>query len=316
MSRPIKIILALAAVTALASLGWAPVKAAYFNQRRMQRDRIVSLTNDIDLFKKAASEHVGVRDGIQGYVDRTLGGDLETVDHQLRSRLNRIGEQLGLEALTVGTGRVRRLGTPAKSRQFRGPGQKALRDELDFVEVEGWIAGQGSLEDALRLIHRIDAEPWLKRVQQVRLQPKANAERFGVQLRLVTLYLPDRAPQQPPPAGDPPDFGRYASMASRNPFQVPPAASEPSPGPAATPVGADAGLNRWVLTGVATSGGSVEAWLLRPDSGETRRLVPGDTFEGLVLVAGDGNVAEFQLGNKRFRVAVGSRLAERLPPAP
>ena len=115
MSRPIKVILILAAVTALASLGWAPVKATYFSPRRAKQARIASLTNDIDLFKQAAGEHVGVKDGIQGYVDRTLGGDLETVDHQLRSRLNRIGEELGLEALTVGTGRVRRLATPAKS---------------------------------------------------------------------------------------------------------------------------------------------------------------------------------------------------------
>jgi len=314
MSRPIKIILALAAVAVLAWLGWAPVQAGYLDKIKDRRAQIVSLTEDVGRLEEAASDHIGVSDRIRGYVNRTLGGDLETVDHRLRSRLNRIGEELGLEALTVGTGRVRQLDSPAKN-QFRRRGQQALRDELDFVEVEAWISGQGSLEGVLRLIHWVDAEPWLKRVQQVRVQPKLDAERFAVQLRLVTLYLPDRAPDQPPPAGDPQDFGRYASMASRNPFQVPPPSSEPTPDPAAA-AGPDAVLGQWVLTGVAANRGSVEAWLLNPGSGESRRLALGDAFQEAVLVAANGNVAEFQLGDERFRVAVGSRLTERLPPGP
>ncbi|MHC4769169.1 MAG: hypothetical protein ACYTEI_10715, partial [Planctomycetota bacterium] len=162
----------------------------------------VSLTADVGRLREAASDHVDVNGRIRGLVDRTLGGDLETVDHRLRSRLNRIGEDLGLEALSVGTGRVRRLETPAKS-QFKRRGQQALRGELDFVEVEAWISGEGSLERVLRLIHRIDAEPWPKRVHQVRVQPKLSAQRFAVQLRFVTLFLPDRDPIQPPPPGEP-----------------------------------------------------------------------------------------------------------------
>jgi hypothetical protein len=314
MSRPIKVILAVVAVAALAWLGWAPVKATYYEPRDELRAEIVSLSKDVDELRKAADDHVVLSDRIHGYVDRTLGGDLETVDHRLRSRLNRIGEELGLEALTVGTGRVRQLDSPARN-QFRRRGQQALRDELDFVEVEAWISGQGSLEGVLRLIHRVDAEPWLKRVQQVRLQPKVNAERFAVQLRLVTLYLPDRAPDQPPPAGDPQDFGRFALLAGRNPFQVPPPSPEPTPDPAAT-VGPDAWLGQWVLTGVAANGGAVEAWLLNPGSGESRRLALGDAFQEAVLVSANGDVAEFQLGDERFRVAVGNRLTDRLPPGP
>jgi hypothetical protein len=293
MSRLVKIILALVAVMVLAWLGWAPVKATYFNERDELRERIVSLTADVGRLREAASDHVDVIGRIRGLVDRTLGGDLETVDHRLRSRLNRIGEDLGLEALSVGTGRVRRLETPARS-QFKRRGQQALRDELDFVEVEAWISGEGSLERVLRLIHRIDAEPWPKRVHQVRVQPKLSAQRFAVQLRFVTLFLPDRDPIQPPPPGEPGDFSRYAAMAGRNPFIVPPPAAAP-----AVAVGPGAGLAQWVLTGVAANRGSVEAWLLNPGSG-----------------AANGNVAEFQLGDQRYRIAVGSRLTDRLPPAP
>jgi hypothetical protein len=71
-----------------------------------------------------------------------------------------------------------------------------------------------------------------------------------------------------------------------------------------------------VLTGVAANRGSVEAWLLNPGSGETRRLAVGETFQEATLLAANGNVAEFQLGDQRYRIAVGSRLTDRLPPAP
>jgi hypothetical protein len=300
MSRPVKIILALVAAMALAWLGWAPVKATYFNVGRL---------------REAASDHAGVNDSIRDLVDRTLGGDLETVDHRLRSRLNRIGEELGLEALSVGTGRVRRHETPAKSQFKRRGQQQTLRDELDFVEVEAWISGEGSLERVLRLIHRIDAEPWPKRVHQVRVQPKLSAQRFAVQLRFVTLFLPDRDPIQPPLPGEPGDFSRYAAMAGRNPFIVPPPAPSPAPAPAAA-VGPGAGLGQWVLTGVAANRGSVEAWLLNPDSHASRRLVVGESIQEATLLAANGNVAEFQLGDERFRIAVGSRLTDRLPPGP
>jgi len=315
MSRPVKIILGLVAFVALAWLGWTPVKVAYVNKSRDLQADIVSLTEDVDQLKQTAGDHVSVNDSIRSYIDRTLGGDLETVDHRLRSRLNRIGEDLGLEALSVGTGRVRRLETPAKSQFKRRGQQQALRDELDFVEVEAWISGEGSLERVLRLIHRIDAEPWLKRVHQVRVQPKLSTQRFAVQLRFVTLFLPGRAPIQPPPPGEPGDFSRYAAMAGRNPFIVPPPTARPAPAPAVA-AGPGAGLGQWILTGVAANRGSVEAWLLNPDSGGTRRLAVGETFQEVILLAANGNVAEFQLGNERFRIAVGSRLTDRLPPAP
>jgi hypothetical protein len=313
MSGRVKIILGLVAVAVLVWFGRAPVKAIYFNRRADLQKNIVSLTGDIERYRDAAQDHVLVEDRIRGYVNRTMGGDLETVDHRLRSRLNRIGEEIGLGALSVGTGRVRQLETPAKG-QFSRRSMQQLRQEIDFVEVEAWISGQGPLENVLRLIHRIDAEPWLKRVQQVRLQPKDNGRSFAVSLRLVTLYLPDRDPVEPPPlADDPEGFGRYASMVRRNPFQVPPPAPEAPPRPEAPAGNAASDLAQWVLTGVASSRGSVEVWLLNRGSGETRRLAVGETFQELVLEAADGDVAEFRRGDERVRVAVGSRLVDGVP---
>jgi hypothetical protein len=309
VSRPVKIILILVTAAILAWLAWTPIKATYVNRTGKLKADIVSLTNEVNEFRSAAEQHVAVRRQLQEYVDRTLGGDLETVDHRLRTRLNRIGEELGLEGLTVGTGRVRHLESPAKG-QFNRRGQKALRDEVDFVEIEGWISGEGPLDRVLRLIHLVDAEPWLKRVQQVHLQPKDNGARFSVQVRLVTLFLPGRAPQEPPPPGDPQGFARYAPLAARNPFQVP--APQPAPVPAAPGLSPDP-LGAWTLTGVAAERGHAEVWLLNPASGETRRLAVGETFMDVTLLEADGSAAEFQDGAERFRIVIGGRLSERQP---
>jgi hypothetical protein len=310
MSRPVKVILVLVTVVIVAWLVWTPIKAGYVNTTKRLDADIATLTGDVNRFTDAAQNHVALRRRIQSYVDRTLGGDLETVDHRLRTHLNRIGEELGLESLTVGTGRVRRLESPAKS-QFRRRGQRAYRDEIDFVEVEGWIAGESSLENALRLVHHVEAEPWIKRIQQVRLQPKDNGTRFGVQVRLVTLFLPDRAPVAPPPPGNPEGFERYAPLAARNQFQVP--APAPQPAPAVAQTAPPSPLDQWVVTGVAAGRGLAEVWLLNSVTNESRTLAVGEAFLGLALVSANGGAAEFQAGDERFRIVIGSRLTDRQP---
>jgi len=204
--------------------------------------------------------------------------------------------------------------SPARSLPvFRG--HKDLRDELDFVEVEASISGQGTLQEVLQLVDRIESQPWLKRVIQLRLQPRDNGERFAVTVRLVTLFLPGRFPAQVPPMGPSSDgFERLAPLVSRNPFRLPPKTVEPAPAavPSPTPQTPDP-LGTWTLTGVVSGPEGVEAWLLEAASGRSRRMLVGQTIEQLRLVAAEGETAEFQLGDERFRVRVGRRLSERDP---
>lgn len=290
-------------------LAWKPVRGLYFDRRAGLRQRIEALTADVERYSAAAGEHPDIRRAIDGYADRTLGPDLQTVDHQLRSRLNRIGEQLALEGLSVGTGRSRRLETPARSQFSRR--EPELRDEIDFVEVEAWISGQGDLDRALRLLRQVRAEPWIKRIQEVRLQPRDNGERFAVTVRLVTIFLPGRSPGGTLAAAAPVELAEYEPLAARNPFRLPPppapaaavvaqATAAPAPAPA---------YNRWTLTGVAaTLAGEAEIWLLDRASGESMRLAVGEALGDLELVAADGDAAEFRLGDDRFTVTVGGTL--------
>lgn len=323
MRRWMNLLVGVALLTVFGWLGLQSFGSRYLDERRTLKGKIEELDSDLKRFSAAADDHPRVIQAITGYADRTLGGDRETVDHRLRSRLNRIGEEIGLSAVTVGTGRVKSLQTPARS-EFRHRARRALGEEIDAVEVEGWISGRGAFEQALRLIYMIREEPWLKRVTHVRLQPTDGGKRFAVTLRLTTLFLPDQEPQAPLEATDDPaadegavavvgGFETYRSLIARDPFRLPSAAPTPEPKPKPKPVqpasAQPPSYSGWVLTGVAEGPGGAEVWLLRADSGESRRLGVGETFQGLVLVGASGEVAEFRLGETRFSVTIGQRLA-------
>ncbi len=87
MRRLVRLMLALAAIAAVLWLGWTPIQAVYFKRRAVLEDRRVSLAADVERYLDGVKDHDRVEGAIQAFVARTLGGDLETVDHRLRSRL-------------------------------------------------------------------------------------------------------------------------------------------------------------------------------------------------------------------------------------
>jgi len=301
-----------AIVVVLAGLGWlglAPVRSMYLGPRaEIEQKRAKQIAN-VNRYQAGTDDNVRIRTALQAYADQTLGGNLEAVDHELRTRLNRLGEEVGLNKLRVGTGRVRSMESPARNLEVMRA-KKELRDELDFVEVEASVSGVGSLEAAMRLVHRIEAEAWLKRIVQVRLQPRDNGERFVVTIRLVTIYLPGRAPAGPVEmVADLGGFERYQLLARRNPFHLgaKPVAAAPkavAPKPAAK-------HRKWVLTGIVTGPDGVEVWLLHGESGQSRRLSVGQSIQGVQLVSASGDTADFKFGEDRFTVPVGRPLAPK-----
>ena len=287
----------------------------YFNKKSELVRNIATRESLIAAARAENRKRSKLDNELQGIINRTLGADLETVDHQLRTRLNRIGEEIGISKLTVGTGQARKLESPAHN-EFSRRWQPKLRNEIDFVELEGWISGEATFESALRLVHRIDAEPWLKHLDQVRLQPKDNGERFAVAVRLTTLFLPNKVPGEAVLAAyDASTFDPYLALAQGNLFRVP---TEPPPTPAAQQATAVAVApqDQWMLTGVASGPGGLEVWLLNPQTGESQRLAVGETLRDLVLVGAVGETAEFRRDQQRFTVRVGQRLSQPSPVKP
>ena len=311
------------AIAALAGTGllYSAVNKWYLTPRRALVENIEAANTTLVRHRDAAQKKAGVTRDLQAIVDRTLGGSLESVDHRLRTRLNRLAEQSKLQGVSVGTdGSGRPKGTPARV-LFSASSYKSLRDEIDFVEVEASISGVGALADVVRLITAIEAEPWIKRIDEVRLDPRDNGARLNVSLRLTTLFLPGREvtteqPTQPP---NPELQSRFAALVSGNPFRVPPPpaptappkAEQPAPAPAPPPFP----FAEWALTGVALGPTGIEAWLRHQPTGQTRVLAPGQALDAMVFhgAARDAEAAEFTLGEQHVIVAVGSTMDQRSP---
>lgn len=313
MSRPVKIILLAVAVVIG---GWVAysriIKTMYLEPRAAALASIEKATTTLAEYRKNQQDHPRVDTAIRGVIDRTLGGDLETVDHRLRTRLNRLAEQLQIRNAAVGTtGQVKPRESPAKS---RFSSNRALRDEFDFCELEAWINGAATFEQALALVDAIEAEPWIKRIDELKLDPRDNGARFNVSIRLTTLFLPGRAPKgelQAPPA-DPSRVQRYASLAAINPFRLPPPPpAQPKPVEAVAAGPPPFPFDQWTLTGIAQSPAGLEIWLLNRSTQEARRLAVGERLHDVEFVAAHGEWAEFRTGDERFSVAVGGILSDR-----
>jgi hypothetical protein len=286
-------------------------------QLKPQRDalgvRLASATERVQTYEQAIDGRRSLERDMDALIARTLGSDVESVDHRLRSRLGRIAEETGLSAATINTGNAAIRQSPARQLfQGRTTLMREMRDQPDFIELDGTVSAEGTLDQVVRLIDRIDAEPWIKRITSLRIDPKQNGERFGVTLRLATLFVPDKAPSEnPTPKYDQQRLTRFASVAHANPFRLPPpgrpAQPSPRPGPAEFPYA------QWVLTGVAHGRGGDEAWLRNGDSGESRRLAAGERIGEASFVAAHGDSGEFLFGETRFFVLVGWNLSHRTP---
>lgn len=271
---------------------------------------------------------------LQSFVDRTLGGTAETCDAQLRSRLNRLGEEVGLRDLRVTTGSAASRTSPAKAEFGRSSRDRALRDEVDFIELDATIGGEGSLEQVLRLVHRIEVEPWIKRIDAVKLDSVGEGERVKLSIKLTTLFLPglDRKVELRVADSELAGFARLASLVDGNPFRVPkppkttavaavdppstPPPVAPVTDPEATPAPATGfPYDQWLLTGLVSGPTGQEAWLRNSSDNRSAILQPGESMGGITFLGFSADIADFVAGESRFRVQVGSSLGSRLPPA-
>lgn len=316
MTRPVRLALGLVAALVVGWILYSTAQRFYFTPVREKQAEIDDLTSTIDT--RANVNRARLRRQLQAIADRTLGSDRQTVDHRFRTHLNRITEDLGLNGATVGTAGASAERSPARTRFSRRGLQGELRDMIDFIELEGWVSAEGTLEQAVALVDRIEAEPWLKRIDQVKLSARDGGTRCAVSVRLTTIMLPDYQPDEVPHLEDYDRgrLGRYASILEANPFAVP--APEPRPEPTQVaeqpePAKPVFPYGQWAVTGTAIGPEGAEVWLLRRSSGQTRRLLVGEAIGEARLLAAEGENARFELNEQQFLVSIGGTLADGLP---
>ncbi|MHC4910758.1 MAG: hypothetical protein ACYTF9_13685, partial [Planctomycetota bacterium] len=188
-------------------VGWVALKAAnlaYFDKAEELQSGIDKWNGYLADVRDERPKRRKANDTLQAFVDRTLGGDDEQVTHQLRGRLNRIGESIGLTETFVNSSRGTGRQSPARRSELRDL-TRELRDEFDFVELQGTLKGKGTFEQALRAVHMIDAQTWPHRIDEVRLDPGPDGAQFTIGIKVTTAYLPGETPEATPAAiEDPP----------------------------------------------------------------------------------------------------------------
>ncbi len=323
----------------LAAIGGAMLAIAVgfmFGEKRWTDDRAKVLA-DITNFRGVLTSARAGRESrpqldarIQAFADRTLGGSLETVDSEIRRRLNRACEEVGLTEFSVSTGAATVRSTPAKG-EFRSPEQRRLREEPDFVEVQSTLTASGRVEKVFGLLFRMEAEPWLKRIESVRLDPSADGATVRMTLKMANFFLPGKSPTAPlvlePEALA--SASRFAALFASNPFRLKtiPERAVAKGGargggatPAATPSTDPAALAapnspfpyaEWQITGIVEGPTGPEVWLRHLLNGAQLTLTPGAAVGELVLRAVEYDAALFDGFGASFRIQVGSNLMQR-----
>ncbi|MCA9285941.1 MAG: hypothetical protein KDA22_12030 [Phycisphaerales bacterium] len=320
-SRRLFVLGVVAIATVGASLGawlWASGRLSVERQAMLEEE---SKARSLLLTVREQRERRPALDArIDAVVQRTLGGDLTTVDSTLRARLNRLGETERVKDLIVSTAGNAARESPAKTLFSRAVDQRALRSEIDFVELAGVISGEATLNQALRLVSRIEAEPWLKRIDEVRLDASRDGNRVRFTVRVTTLFLPGRVAEEPVLGSDwtPKRLGEALALLETNPFALPPkpeapvavaVSSDPPPAPTTAPFP----YEEWLVTAIVDGPTGPEVWLRNGRTGATRTLSTGQAIEQARLVAVNAGRAEFALGSDRFAVELGRSLGDRVP---
>lgn len=317
MSNRAVFIIVLLIATVIGYVGYTFLNTYYLTPRAKLVGYLDQMNVQIDQVRGERSQAADRQEKLQAYIDRTLGPDKETVEHELRSRLNRLAEEIGLTAQNVSTGDMSLRLSPAKnefSNNKKKVEERKLYDEVDFAELNGFIAGDGTYAQAIELIAALKAEPWIKYLYFVHLDPRDGGKTFRVTVHLRTLFFPGKSPGKPMPEGMPAlDQTKLATLAEKNPFALP-APPEPEqpvrvannkPRPKAFP------YDKWVMTGIVSGPtGGKEVWLLESGSGETKLLTPGEQLSDMKLVDADGDAAQFEYNGKSIQLFIGQNLGE------
>ncbi len=283
-----------------------------------------ALTASIASLEKEIEEGGGVAARLRDAGRAMLGRKEDLVADRFRNGLGKIAEECGLVAIRDDTGSPKWLQNPVAT-VTKAPSnlRKSLKKAADFGVLGGYVEGVGTLENILRTLAVVQAQPWVHRVDGFSISLAGPArEHFKIRIDVATLLAPDLAPTQEgdPPIAVPPvgAEGVWRAFAARNPFKQPAppviATAAPSPAPTPTAPPAPAAPNPyadWKLSAVVAGGRGTEAWLVNPVTRQSRVLVVGSSFVDAVFVEGARERAVFELRGEKYELMIGDAFTSR-----
>jgi hypothetical protein len=261
----------------------------------------------------------------------SLGRSEEQVAAEARSAVNQIATRLRLIDPKVATRPAAPVNSPATPKAD-DLGVRRGQVSTDFYEVPITFTARGDIDEVVRAMATLDAQPWVHRINRFVLTPSGpKRELVDLTLDMVTVFLPEaefagtrdpNAPRWVEP--EPSALEKWAIVRKADRFREPappPAAPPPvqqeaaKPGPPAPPPGP--GYGEYRVSAVVRGSGGWEVWVTGTGrAGEgTRVLRVGDTVLGATLVEASGERAVFEEGGKRFVVGINRSLADREGPA-
>lgn len=319
-----KILLGVSGVV-VAVMAWTGVDRVYLKPSSAIRAEAEALRERTDWFESSAQGVRETRLALREIASTMLGREPMIVEHRLRGLLSDLAAAEGLGEVVVTHGRPRGVENPA---QDRGSGlsrglRRLLGERPDFAVVQARLKGEGTLEQTLRTLASVRAQPWAHRIEGFSISPKGRERRvFELKVDLATVFAGDLATdsaEEPALVGaDDSALVLVQRLVAREPFRLAdPAASAPPVSPPPAPVQRPAPAppyDRWRVTGVLeTRDGAdivVEVLLARTDTGELRTLRVGEGVLDASLVEASGETAVFELEGKKIAIRTGQTLAQ------
>lgn len=244
-----------------------------------------------------------------------LGNSAEQAMHALRVALNTIAHEGGLTEISVDSRDAGAVRSPAeRSRSFRDASQ---RDAPDFHVIEGSLRGTTTLENAMRVLARVQSQGWPKQVVSVSLSPRDDGSRVEMSVSLRTAFLNgfEAAGGGVVGEGEPGLLVRGERIAQGRVFSAwtpPVAAAAPTPAPVPEPAKPrKPAWDQWAVTGLVEGREGVSLLLINRKNGENKTLRVGDELLGLVFEGVREGSALIRDEGGVFAVFPGQDLASR-----
>lgn len=313
------------AALVVAGAGYYAYRTQYAAPRNKLLGELATINADIHRLDEGMREQFEVRKRLKAFGATTLGQKRDEVEHWFRTSLSTIAEGNGLAQVVVDTGAPQGVRNPAwRSKSLATPVKRQLAGRPDFQQVLGQVKGVGTLEQVMRTVAAVQAQPWVHRFEGFSITPAGKErERFTLKLEVATVMTPDLAAEakSPPPivSADPGSDRLWGAVVAKNVFREPTGTAAAAPtivaappaGAAPAPLTAPPAYADWLLTGVVTGRAGTEAFMRNTKTSEKVTVGVGAAVLDAKLLEGGTDRAVFEIAGKRFEIRNGETLASR-----
>ncbi len=331
MSRHLRTIWIVGGLAVVLAGGWW-AWSWYAKERKTLDSELARYESGLEMREVELLDLGKVKKSFEELAAISLGSTEEEANAAIRRALNEMASFVGLRKAAVSTSSARAVPNPAAKARLREYGARAERERPDFFSISATLTGEGSLDQAVRMVALLEEQQWVCRVDGLGMRAFGK-EREGIDLSVTVtgMFLPGRkVVLGAETAGriwlpiDEAAIDPWRAIVSKNIFREPPPPPPPPAAPQAQPAAVvqappsppappQPSLGDWRVSAVVQGRGGPELWLINEKTQETKMLGVGAQVLDAVFITGSGESARIKIGQETFEVQLGSTLADRKP---